>query len=342
MVPVDQGLAAHRLTGGDVILNDRPEDGEPALFLHAVSFRFPLFRPHWHSTAPSAKTTRLHPVSEFDEVADRVWVARYVWCEVNVTLVEGSSGLLVVDTHGSTDAAREVLADLRRISKRPVVVVVNTHAHFDHCYGNGLFKQEYADLVIYAHDESAARLRTAPATGGLPDGVDAQHAEQVRATTVVAPDRTLSSVAVIDLGDRIVELVHPGAAHTAGDLVCRIGDADVLLAGDLVEESGPPAYGPDSYPLEWPRALDLVLDLIGPDTLVVPGHGATVGREFVEDQRTDIGVVAETIRDLAGRGVSVHDALESAEWPFEKASLGHAVRRGYEQLPRAQKRLPLI
>ena len=35
------------------------------------------------------------------EVADRVWVARYEWYDVNITLVGGSAGLLVVDTHGS-------------------------------------------------------------------------------------------------------------------------------------------------------------------------------------------------------------------------------------------------
>ena len=63
-----------------------------------------------------------------------------------------------------------------------------------------------------------------------------------------------------------------------------------------------PAYGADCYPLEWPLSLDLVLNLVGPGTVVVPGHGAPVDRGFVEEQRSAIGVVAETIRDLAGRG----------------------------------------
>ena len=119
-------------------------------------------------------------------------------------------------------------------------------------------------------------------------------------TPIVPADTTFSSVTAIDLGDRAVELVHPGRGHTGGDLVVRLDDADVLLAGDLVEESGMPAYGDDCWPLEWPWSLDLVLELVGPDTVVVPGHGAPVGRDFVQDQRSAIGVVAETIRDLAG------------------------------------------
>ena len=106
-------------------------------------------------------------------------------------------------------------------------------------------------------------------------------------------DHTFSSVATIDLGDRAVELVHPGRGHTGGDLVVRIDDADVVLAGDLVEESGAPAYGDDCFPLDWPRSLDLALELIGQATVVVPGHGAPVDRDFVQEQRASIDVVAE-------------------------------------------------
>ena len=73
----------------------------------------------------------------------------------------------------------------------------------------------------------------------------------------------------------------------------------MLLAGDLVEESGPPAYGVDCYPMDWPVTLDLVLGLVGRDTVVVPGHGALVDRDFVEQQRQDIAIAAQTIRDLA-------------------------------------------
>jgi hypothetical protein len=94
--------------------------------------------------------------------------------------------------------------------------------------------------------------------------------------------------------------------------------------------------------LEWPLSLDLVLGMLTSDSVVVPGHGALVDREFVEDQRNAIGIVAETIRDLATRGVSVTDAVEAAEWPFPREYLHDAVRRGYGQLPRSQKRLPLI
>ena len=284
----------------------------------------------------------------FTEVADRVWVARHEWFDVNVSLVAGDRGLLVVDTHASAAAARAVIDDIRHLGVGEVVAVVNTHEHFDHTFGNGEFRTAYAAVPIHAHETAAEQ--TLPAgeriKAAYDDEPDDPHREEVQATAIVPADRTFSSAAALDLGDRLVELVHPGRGHTAGDLVVRVPDADVLLAGDLVEESavrnGVPGFGSDCYPLEWPLSLDIVLGLTTPASIVVPGHGAPVDREFVEDQRNAIGVVAETIRDLATRGVPLAEALETGEWPYPREELADAVRRGYEQLPRSQKRLPLI
>lgn len=282
-------------------------------------------------------------MSRFSEVGDRVWVARHDWFDVNVSLVGGERGMLLVDTHASGAAAREVVADVRALGAGEVVGVVNTHWHFDHTFGNGEVRAAYGDVPITATEQAAAELAAGAdeVRARYADGDD-PHRDEVLATTVVPPDDLFSSVRVLDLGDRAVELVHPGRGHTAGDLVVNVADAGVLLAGDLVEESAPPSLGRDSWPMEWPLTLDLVLDLVTPATVVVPGHGAPVDRDFVALQRDELGVIAETIRDLASRGVPVAEALDAAEWPVDRALLADAVRRGYEHLPRSQKRLPLV
>ena len=282
-------------------------------------------------------------MAEFTEVGERVWVARYPWFDVNVTLVEGAAGLLVVDTHASSRAAHEVVADLRRVSSAPLVGIVNTHHHVDHVFGNGILLGELGSVPVTAHETAAAE--TVPhgeraQRRAVADGED--RAEELAATEIVAADDTFSSVRTIDLGDRAVELVHPGRGHTGGDLVVRLEDADVLLAGDLVEESGMPSYGEDCFPMEWPLSLDLVHSLATPRTVIVPGHGVPVDLDFAQEQRASIGIVAETIRDLAGRGIPLARALEEGDWPYPREHLAEAVRRGYEQLPRSQKRLPLV
>ena len=285
------------------------------------------------------------PDAGFVEVADRCWVARHAWFDVNVSVVGGERGLLVVDTHASERAAEQVAALVRALPGE-VVGVVNTHEHFDHTFGNGVLSR--SGVPVYAHETAAERTVAAGERVQrlYDDEPDDPHRAEVQATRIVPATHTFSSARAVDLGDRLVELVHPGRGHTGGDAVVRVGDADVLLAGDLVEESAArsavPGFGADCYPMEWPATLDLLLGLVGPATVVVPGHGVPVGRDFVEEQRSAIGVVAETIRDLASRGVPVGDALAATEWPYPREELVHAVRRGYEHLPRSSKTLPLI
>ena len=113
-----------------------------------------------------------------------------------------------------------------------------------------------------------------------------------------------ASVSTIDLGDRLVELMHPGRGHTDSDIVARVADADVVFGGDLIEESGPPSFGSDSFPLDWGSSLDLVVGLLTERTVVVPGHGKVVDKDFVETQRADVADVSTVIRSLFQQGVA--------------------------------------
>ena len=283
-------------------------------------------------------------MADFTEVAPRVWVARYEWLDVNVTAVGTDRGLVVVDTHASGLAGSGVVDDLRRLGAGDVVAVVNTHSHFDHVLGNVSFRTAYGDIPIHAHENAARDVQPSVERihAAYLDDPDDPHGPEVRETEVVPPDHTFSSAVSLDLGDRVVELVHPGRGHTDGDLVVRLPDVDVVLAGDLVEESGPPMYGADCFPLDWPHSMDVVLGLTTGASVVVPGHGTPVDREFVEIQRNDLGLVASAIRDLASAGVPVEEALAQHEWPFPADGLGEALRRGYAQLPRGRRQLPLV
>jgi glyoxylase-like metal-dependent hydrolase (beta-lactamase superfamily II) len=280
----------------------------------------------------------------FTEVAPQVWVAHYDWMHVNITLVGGSDGLVMVDTHGSAAQARLVADDVRRLGAGPLTALVNTHEHWDHHFGNATMVEQFGDMPIHATEW--ARDHIEESVGRTFEmyeaATDNPRREEVLETTLRLPTHTFSSAVQLDLGDRAVELIHPGRGHTAGDLVVRVPDADVILGGDLVEESDPPFIGDDSWPLEWPLTLDLVIGLMTDRTVVVPGHGQVVDKAFVQDQRMELGVIAETIRDLASRGVPQSEALAQGEWPWDPARLESAVRLGYEHLPRSQKRLPLV
>jgi len=262
---------------------------------------------------------RVEPDSDLVEVADRVWVARRGDRDLVSTVVAGASGVLLVDVGWSASAGHDLLADVRRLRIGEPVAVVSTHTHPVHALGNVALP---AGVPVLLHEAAT--------------GADEERSAEVRA---------VSSVAAVDLGDRVVEVIHPGRGHSAGDLVARVPDADVLVVGDLVRGDGPPAYGPDCWPLEWPGSLDLVLQLLGGSGLAVPGHGNPMDRVAVEEQRDGCATVAGAIRELAGRGVPGDRALALGDaegaWPWPVERLADAVRRGHAHLPRSARQLPL-
>lgn len=285
---------------------------------------------------------RQRSVQDFVELADGCYARRYPEWDTTVGVVVGGAGTLVVDTRASGVLGAALRDDVRRLAPdRPVRWVVNTHAHFDHTFGNVAFD----GAIVCAHENAAAGLaaegervkeliRADPSPDPAFPAISAGVLAAVLATDYRVPDVTFSSVSTLDLGDRYVELVHPGRGHTDGDVVLRVPDADVMFVGDLVEESGDPSFGSDSFPLEWGSALDLVVGMLTPSSVVVPGHGVAVDRAFVQDQRADVAAVGALVRTLYAQGVPREEALAAGgdAWPYPADGLAAAVERGYAHL----------
>jgi glyoxylase-like metal-dependent hydrolase (beta-lactamase superfamily II) len=258
------------------------------------------------------------------EVGERCFRRRYSDFDVTVGVIVGADGTVVVDTRASVAQGVRLRDDLRELGVEDPTAVVNTHGHFDHCFGNAAFagcpRWGHASLPGYLAGTAREMLaREFPVW-----------ARTVAGDLLLAPDEPVRDREILDLGDRTVELRHLGRGHTDGDLVAWVPDAGCVFAGDLVEESGPPAYGADAFPLEWPDTLGALLAAV-PADVVVPGHGEPVGRGFVDAQREEIAQVAAGIRGAHAAGASVEEAL-AGDWPYDPAVLGHAVRRGYAQL----------
>jgi glyoxylase-like metal-dependent hydrolase (beta-lactamase superfamily II) len=266
------------------------------------------------------------------EVATDVHVLRYPVLDVNATLVLGAEAAIVVDTLSTDAQATELLEAVRRVTSLPLVLV-NTHHHFDHCYGNGVLVRD-SGLGIWAHEAAAVLLREqldrlkrewyeefSATNPDLADGM--------LAATVAVPDRTVHRESIMDIGGRAVELRHFGRGHTDNDLVVLVPDADVVLAGDLVEQPGPPWFS-DAYPLEWPETLAELTPRTTPSTVVVPGHGAPVDRDFMHAQHGELTELAWLIRDGHADGAPAETVAAKAPYPADVALV--AVRRGYAEL----------
>jgi glyoxylase-like metal-dependent hydrolase (beta-lactamase superfamily II) len=284
-------------------------------------------------------------VSRWQEVGDGCFRRRYEEFDLNIGVVRGSDALLVLDTRADLRQADELLRDLRHFG-RPVRWVVNSHWHFDHTFGNQRFVEAARgegqpdaagvadDVELWGHRELPEQLLgdEPQLRADLRARFGDEAGDEYDRVVLTAPDHLVTERAVLDLGDRAVELVHFGRGHTRNDLVVTIPAAGVVFAGDLLEESAPPAFGDDCFPLEWPDTARALVG--GGATVYVPGHGDVMDPVAAREQAGELASMASLIRELFDAGVPVAGALHEAgdRWPYPADALVEAVARGYAAL----------
>jgi glyoxylase-like metal-dependent hydrolase (beta-lactamase superfamily II) len=253
--------------------------------------------------------------ADWVEVGDRVFVRRYAVLDQNIGVVLGEEGALVVDTRATHQYADELLADLRRLTPLPARVVVNTHGHWDHCFGNARFRP----APIWGHVRCAEMMRlTGENQRARISEASAELAVGLAGVVIDPPDQTFEDNATVEIerGGRSVELHYLGRGHTDNDIVVLVPDADVLFAGDLLENNATPFFG-DGYPLDWPATAEALVDLV--TGAVVPGHGGVGDRAFAIRQMTEFRTVAELAK-LVHRGViGIDDAVLRTPYPADTA-----------------------
>lgn len=271
-------------------------------------------------------------LSPFTEVVPGVYRAVAQPAAVNIGLVVGERGALLIDTGSSPAQGAAIREAAEAVAGLPLTAVVVTHNHFDHFYGLAAF----SDLTTYGHASLAPGESVAQEAAEL--GFDPAE--------LVAPNVPFSLAKAVDLGGRRAELVHFGPGHTRGDVVVIVPDAHVVFAGDLLEQAAPPAFGPDCDLKSWPSAVDGVLGVLGEDWLVVPGHGDVVDRFFAFNQRAEISGVYGMVEHLIDRGVPQERALAEGDWPYDADTITALLPHAYAQLAAAGKRpgrtLPLV
>ncbi len=264
--------------------------------------------------------------SPWTEIGDRIFVRRYAFFDQNIVAILSPDEALVVDTRTTPAQARELLDDLRELGAPPVGVIVNTHGHYDHAFGNSVFRP----VSIWGHERCASMIlqtgerQRAGAAESMP-ALAADLAEVV----LDPPDHTFREQATLCLGDREVELTYLGRGHTDNDIVVRVADADVLCAGDLLENGAAPYFG-DGFPMDWPATVEALAALVGPATTVVPGHGDHAGKPFVASSLDGFRAIAAAARRVHAGEIALDDAIGLV--PYAAAEARAPLERAVAQL----------
>ncbi|NJQ00185.1 MBL fold metallo-hydrolase [Streptomyces zingiberis] len=235
------------------------------------------------------------------EVADGVhaWVQPDgTWWINNAGCVAGGTSVLVVDTCTTERRTRAFLdAVTAAHPSRSLEFAVNTHHHGDHTYGNSLLP---GSTRLIGHENMRAGLLKDTTLGSFPGFWEPT--PEFGDLTLRAPELTISSGMSIHLGDRRIELLHPGyTAHTDGDVIVWIPDVRVVFTGDLLF--------PGHTPMIMVGSPSGAIDCLGwmaslRPAVVVPGHGevldaAGFAETLAEHERYYRFVLAESRRGLA-------------------------------------------
>ena len=258
----------------------------------------------------------LEPVS----IADGVWMIEgstdYFSSEnggaiVNIALLRGESGMILVDSGPSLRYGEALVAVVKRLDSRGVSAVLNTHHHPDHFFGN----QVFTDTPILAL--GATRNAALEEGDAFSDNMYRILGDWMRGTEVVPPTEVLQGGDVTVDGRDFVAM--PLAGHTLSDLAVLDKATGLLIGGDLVFHNRAPTT-PSADIAKWRESLD-ELETVDA-AAVLPGHGP-LDRQGVAIQQTRdyLDWLDKALRD------AVHDGFDMVEvmgttLPPEFAALG--------------------
>ena len=264
------------------------------------------------------------------------------WGWSNAGLIEDGGESLLVDTLFDLRTTAAMLDAMRAATPaaRRIDTVVNTHGNGDHCYGNALVDdaeivatQGCVDDLADAPPQRNALLLRAGRFGLALGGVGRSAGRALRAIglpqldtlldaamlavpafedfefsnmSTVLPTRTFEGTLEVRVGDKRVELVEVGPAHTRGDAYVYVPDDRVVFTGDLLFKDAHPIVweGPVA---NWIAACRKLLEL-DVETFV-PGHGPLCGKSGIEETVAYLELLSSEARRRYDAGMSAEDAV---------------------------------
>lgn len=295
---------------------------------------------------------------EIHKLSDNVYTA-VGYAASNVHFLIGKTGIVLIDTTETTQAAENILVDFRKISALPIKIIIYTHSHRDHISGAKVFA-EGRDVEVVAADNFTSDLVGVDASRPAPNkalmmrtkrhfGISLPPDERVNiglgpgdrpmkglGEGFIAPTLSISQTTQITREGFDLELAKaPG--ETPDHVVVWLADQRILFSGDNFYHAFPNLYAIRGTPYRdfdvWADTMDQLI-AYGPEILA-PGHtkpifGASNIRKTLRNYRDAIRhVVSQTVKGMNEEldPVTIADGLklpaELANEPYLQEFYGH-------------------
>jgi cyclase len=244
---------------------------------------------------------------ELAEVGDGVFA--YIqpdgsWYINNTGFVVGRSSVISIDACSTERRTRAYLDRIGSVTPAPVTMLVNTHHHGDHTYGNSLFGQ----ATIVGHENCRAQLIAT----GMPGNTGIWEPVDWGDVTLAPPTLTFADRVRLWSDDQPLEVSYVGqAAHTTGDSLVWLPEQEVLFCGDLLFNGGTPFLLMGSVR----GAIDVLTSVVAPipARTIVPGHGAPCDRQLIGTIVSYLEFVLATAEKGIAAGLSPLDLARQTD-----------------------------
>ena len=236
------------------------------------------------------------------------------WDICNSGFIIGDDGVLVIDAMMVASQVSPYLEEIRKVTDKPIRYLVNTHHHVDHSFGN----QFYLPTEVVSHRGCRESMITAGADVESLSQRYPQYRDDWVQSRLTPASITYEDKLIVHLGDRVIELLHPGPAHTYGDTLVYLPREKVLFTGDVAFQYLTP-LARDGHVSNWIKVTNGILKAVNATTLVM-GHGPVSGKEAVSWTLKYLRLVKRVSKSYFDQGASVEDASravrlgEYADW----------------------------
>ena len=255
----------------------------------------------------------------------------------NQGILIGDDGVILIDTGTSERYAQALIATVRRLTDKPIVLAIDTHQHPAFIFGNGalasqgvpiLAHRDVADLIEQRCDKCLKNLNAILG------------ADEMAGTRVTVPSRIITDATSITIAGRVLDILYFGQTSSPGAIAVYDRSSGVLFGGGMVTIGRIPDTK-DARIDAWRDAL-LRLKRRAP-RLMVPGEGPVAPVARVDELDAYLGALQAVVTQTYLRGVSLGDAGARSELPaFSKMPLYRpAHNKNVEQLYLLQERATL-
>ena len=189
----------------------------------------------------------------------------------NPAFIESKNGLIVIDPGGNYNVGKKVLEEIEKVSKKPIIAVMNTHKHGDHWFANVAIAKKYPKVPIYAHPNMIKEVKAGEADKWY--GILDRLSHNLKGTKPYKfPNHELKDGQKIDIDGQKFLIHHPKKAHTDTDIIIEHLNSSTIFLGDNVMKNRFGGFDESSSIL----GNIALLENIKKDTnakLYVPGHG---------------------------------------------------------------------